>query len=168
MISAGLPALAVMAIWGLAATVAMTGILQLANGLGLSRLSIPFLVGTIFTANRRKASVIGFAFYVVGGWAFALLYFLFFAAIGFFTWWLGALLGLLHGLFLLVAALPLMPYVHPRMVSSYDSPVARAQLEPPGFVGLNYGRGTPASMLIAQTLYGAILGGLPQLGLAIG
>lgn len=164
----GLPAMADMAIWGLAATVAMTGVLQGANGAGFSRLSIPFLVGTIFTANRRKASVIGFAFYVIGGWAFALLYFLFFAAIGLFTWWLGALLGFLHGLFLLAAALPLMPFVHPRMASRYDSPAARAQLEPPGFLGLHYGRGTPATMLAAQCLYGAILGGLPQLGLGVG
>lgn len=166
--SAALPNLLNMGIWGLAATVTMTGVLQAANGLGLSRLSIPFLVGTIFTGNRRKASVIGFAFYMLGGWAFALLYFLFFASIHIFTWWLGAVVGFLHGLFLLVAALPLMPFVHPRMASSYDSPVARPQLEPPGFLGLHYGRGTPASILVAQVLYGATLGGLPQLGLAVG
>lgn len=165
--SAALPNLLNMGIWGLAATAAMTGVLQAANGVGLSRLSIPFLVGTIFTGNRRKASVIGFAFYMIGGWAFALLYFLFFASVDIFTWWLGAALGFLHGLFLLVAALPLMPFVHPRMASGYDSPVARPQLEPPGFMGLHYGRGTPASVLVAQILYGAILGGLPQLGLAI-
>lgn len=165
--SAVLPSILEMAIWGLAGTVTMTGILQGANGLGLSRLSIPFLVGTIFTANRRKAATVGFAFYIVGGWAFALLYFLFFASIGIYSWWLGAALGFLHGLFLLVAAFPLMPFVHPRMASSYDSPVARPQLEPPGFLGLHYGRGTPVSLLAGQTMYGAVLGGLPQLSLGI-
>lgn len=80
----------------------------------------------------------------------------------------GAILGFLHGLFLLVAALPLMPYVHPRMASSYDSPVARPQLEPPGFLGVYYGAGTPAALLGAQVLYGAILGGLPQLAVGTG
>ena len=161
-----LPPLVDVALWGLAATVAMTGILQGANGLGMSRLSIPFLVGTIFTGNRRKATIIGFTFYIFGGWVFALLYFLFFASIGVYSWWLGSILGFLHGLFLLVAALPLMPYVHPRMASTYDVPVARPQLEPPGFFGLHYGTGTPASLLVAQTIYGAMLGGLPQIGLS--
>jgi hypothetical protein len=163
--SSVLPSIPDMAIWGLAGTVTMTGILLAANGLGLSRLSIPFLVGTILTANRRAANVAGFGFYIAGGWAFALLYFLFFSSIGIYSWWIGAALGFLHGVFLLVAALPLMPFVHPRMASSYDAPVARPQLEPPGFLGLHYGRGTPASFLAAQTLYGAVLGGLPQLGL---
>ena len=160
-----LPSLTDMAIWGLAGTVAMTGVLQAANGFGLSRLSIPFVVGTMFTGNRRKATVIGLAFYLVGGWIFALLYFLFFASIGIFTWWLGAVLGFLHGLFLLAAILPVIPFFHPRMASSYDEPVARPQLEPPGFLGRHYGPGTPASMLLAQSLYGAILGVLPQIGL---
>ncbi|MDZ4307715.1 hypothetical protein [Allopontixanthobacter sp.] len=160
-----LPPLLDMAIWGLAGTISMTGILFAANGLGLSRLSIPFLVGGIFTANRQWANLIGFALYLVGGWGFALFYFLFFSSIGIYSWWIGAAVGFLHGLFLLVAALPLMPFVHPRMASSYDAPVARPQLEPPGFLGLHYGGGTPAAVLAAQIIYGTVLGGLPQLGL---
>jgi hypothetical protein len=62
-------------LWGLIATVAMTTILSGSQGLGLSRLSLPFLVGTIFTANRSKATIFGFILYVIGGWLFALLYF---------------------------------------------------------------------------------------------
>lgn len=166
MTMAQLPPLVDMAVWGLAATVTMTGLLHGAAAFGMSRLSIPFLVGTIFTGNRHKATIAGFTFYIVGGWLFALLYFLFFASIGVFTWWLGALLGFLHGLFLLVVAMPLIPYAHPRMASTYDMPVARPQLEPPGLFGLNYGPGTPAAVLVAQTVYGAILGALPQIGLS--
>jgi hypothetical protein len=158
-----IPPLGDMALWGLAATVAMTGILHAANGLGLSRLSIPFVVGAFFTSNRRAATVLGFITYVLGGWAFALLYFLFFASVGFDTWWLGGLLGFLHGLFLLVAGFPLLPFAHPRMASTYDGAAARPQLEPPGFLGLHYGRGTPLTLLLAQSVYGAVLGGLPQL-----
>lgn len=168
MIGSALPSMPDMAIWGLAATVAMTGILQAANGFGMSRLNIPFLVGTIFTGDRRKANLMGLAFYIAGGWIFALLYFWFFASIGMFKWWLGAIVGFLHGLFLLVAVLPLIPFLHPRMASSYDEPVARPQLEPPGFLGLHYGTGTPASFLAAQSTYGAVLGALPQIGFAIG
>ena len=167
MIGSALPSLPNMAIWGLAATVAMTGILQAANGLGLSRLSIPFLAGTVFTADRRTATVIGFLFYVIGGWIFAFLYFVFFASIGVFSWWLGAVLGFLHGLFLLVALLPVLPFLHPRMASSYDAPAARPQLEPPGFLGQHYGSGTPLTVLAAQSVYGAALGALPQIGLGV-
>ena len=39
----------------------------------------------------------------------------------------------------------------------------RRQLEPPGFMGLNYGRGTPLTTLLGQILYGATLGGFLQL-----
>ena len=150
-------------LWGLIATVAMTTILQGAQGLGLSRLSLPFLVGTYFTGDRRRAVVIGYALYTVGGWLFALLYFLLFASLGLHTWWFGALVGVLHGLFLLVCALPLLPYAHPRMATEYDGPTALRQLEPPGFLGLNYGSRTPLTTLLGQAVYGAILGGLAQI-----
>jgi hypothetical protein len=150
-------------LWGLIATVAMTTILQASQGLGLSRLSLPFLVGTFFTRNRNRATVIGFIVYALGGWGFAMLYFLFFAGVGIATWWLGALLGFLHGLFLLAAALPLLPYAHPRMASDHDGPrTAGYILEPPGFFGLNYGRRTPLATLLGQVVYWATLGGLCQ------
>ncbi len=150
-------------LWGLVATVAMTTVLQGSQGLGLSRLSLPFLVGTLFTGDRRKAVVLGFALYTVGGWLFAFFYFLFFASLGLHSWWLGALAGVLHGLFLLACALPLLPYVHPRMASEYDGPTELRQLEPPGFLGLNYGARTPLTTLLGQAVYGATLGGFAQI-----
>jgi hypothetical protein len=149
-------------IWGLVATVAMTTILQGSQGLGWSRLSLPFLVGTFFTRNRNRAYVAGFVVYVIGGWLFALLYFLFFRSIGLASWWLGALLGFLHGVFLLVAALPLLPYAHPQMASEHDGPNRAYILEPPGFMGLNYGGRTPITTLLGQTIYGLILGTFAQ------
>src|SRR3954464_6067638 len=94
------------------------------------------------------------------------LYFLLFASLNLTTWWVG-LAGLLHGLFLLMA-LPLLPYIHPRMASEYDGASATRLLEPPGFMGLNYGRRTPLTTLAGQALYGAVLGGLPQLQAALG
>ena len=147
---------------GLLATVAMTTILQGAQGMGLSRLSLPFLVGTFFTGDRRRAVVLGFALYTIGGWLFASLYFLLFDSVGLHSWWFGALTGVLHGLFLLVCALPLLPYAHPRMASEYDGPTALRQLEPPGLMGLNYGSQTPLTTLLGQAVYGAVLGGFAQ------
>ena len=89
----------------------------------------------------------GYLLYVIGGWLFAFLYFLLFDSIGLHTWWFGALAGLVHGLFLLVCALPLLPFVHPRMASEYHGVTARRQLEPPGFMAMNYGYGTPLTTL---------------------
>jgi hypothetical protein len=150
-------------LWGLIATIAMTTILAASQGLGFSRLSLPFLVGTIFTHRRARAAVLGFILYVLGGWLFAMLYFLVFISIGVATWWLGALLGVLHGIFLLVCALPLLPYAHPRMASGHDGPCRTYMLEPPGFLGLHYGVRTPLTLLVAQAVYGATLGGFCQL-----
>lgn len=155
-------------LWGLVATTAMTTILEASQGFGLSRLSLPFLIGTVFTGDRHHAMVAGFVFYIIGGWIFALLYFLFFASIHRATWWLGAALGVLHGIFLLVCALPLLAHAHPRMASEHDGPRRTFMLEPPGFLGLNYGYRTPLTTLLAQAVYGATLGGLAQLGGAFG
>jgi hypothetical protein len=152
-------------LWSLIATVAMTCILQGSQGLGFSRLSLPFLVGTLFTSNRRKAMVLGFVLYTVGGWIFALLYFALFASVGIHTWWFGALTGALHGLALLLIAPPLAPFLHPRMTSEYHGATSCRQLEPPGFLATNYGYGTPVTTLLAQAIYGATLAGLIQLHL---
>jgi len=167
MTASPLPTTWSMMLWGFMATLVMTIVMQGAQGLGLSRLSLPFLAGTFFTGDRRRAVIIGFAVYVVGGWLFAFLYFLLFSSLGVYTWWLGMSTGLLHGLFLLVGAMPLLPYIHPRMASEYDGVSAIKQLEPPGFMGLNYGYRTPMTTLTGQALYGAVLGGFPQLAAAL-
>jgi hypothetical protein len=150
-------------LWGLIATVAMTSVLEASRGLGFSRMSLPFLVGSLLVGSRRTALIVGFILYTIGGWLFAFLYYVLFASVGIYTWWFGALAGFLHGVFLLVAALPLLPFVHPRMASEYHGATARRQLEPPGFLAMNYGPATPLSTLLGQTLYGATLGGFLQL-----
>jgi hypothetical protein len=150
-------------LWSLIATTAMTSILEGSRGLGFSRMSLPFLVGTFLVGNRRWALILGFTVYTIGGSLFALLYYFLFASVGIFTWWFGALAGFLHGIFLLVTALPLLPFVHPRMASNYHGVTIRRQLEPPGFMAMNYGYGTPLTTLLGQTVYGATLGGFVQL-----
>ena len=46
-------------LWALVATAVMTTVLQGSQGLGLSRLSLPFLFGTVVTADRRRAVLFG-------------------------------------------------------------------------------------------------------------
>lgn len=145
-------------LWGLIATAGMTIILYGSQALGLSRLSMPFLFGTFMTGNRHWATVWGFLLYMLGGWLFAILYFLLFHSLGRAGAWLGLLVGILHGIFLLVVILPLLPHIHPRMATVYDGPTLKQRLQPPGFFGLNYGRRTPLTTLLGQAVYGGLLG----------
>lgn len=150
--------LALIALWGLIATAVMTTILEASQGLGFSRLSLPFLVGTFFTERRSVAHVIGYLAYALGGWLFALIYVGLFVSIGRGNWWLGLLFGLAHGIVLLVTIFPLIPYIHPRMATNYDGPARSHRLEPPGFIGLNYGYRTPLTTMVAIAAYGTVIG----------
>jgi hypothetical protein len=52
----------------------------------------------------------------------------------------------------------LVPGLHPRMASEEQGPSVTRQLEPPGFLALNYGVRTPLTALAAHLVFGAILG----------
>ena len=145
-------------LWGFIATGALSAILFASQRLGYSRLSLPFLIGTMFTGERSAANVAGALFYLLGGWLFAFIYYFIFASLDAASWWFGALVGIVHALVLLVVLLPLLPHMHPRMASEYDGPSYRRRLQPPGFLGLNYGYRTPLATVLAHAAYGAILG----------
>lgn len=150
-------------LWGFVATVVLTAMMQGGQGLGLSRMSIPFIVGTMFSGDRGRAGVYGFAGHVVFGWMFAFLYALAFESWQRAAWWLGAAVGLVHGLAVLVALMPLLPGFHPRMASEQRGPEPTRALEPPGFLALNYGHRTPLVALLAHVVYGVILGAFYRL-----
>ena len=150
-------------LWGLFATGLFTLIMSGSQGLGWSRISLPFMIGSIFSPRRSRAMAIGFGLHLVFGWGFALLYAMVFESWEYVSWWLGGLLGLYHGLFTLVVVMPVLPSVHPRMASKHHGPTPTRQLEPPGFFALNYGRRTPYITLLAHLVYGTILGAFYQL-----
>lgn len=143
------------AVWGLLATIVMTTVLQGAQLLGVTRLSLPFLFGTLATGSRRRAMVWGYLLYTLGGWMIAIVYALILESFR-PTWWIGLVAGFVHGLFLIVAFLPLLALLHPRIATRYQGPSARRRLEPPGPIGLHYGRATPVSTVLAQSAYGLI------------
>lgn len=145
-------------LWGFAATLVLTTILAIAKPLGLTRMDLPFLLGTLFTANRNKAPWYGFLAHLTIGWIFAIIYGLAFESAGIKTWWFGLAVGLIHGAFVLSAGLQLVAVFHPRMAHPYQGPTPTKQLEPPGFFALNYGRGTPVITMLAHIVYGIILG----------
>lgn len=145
-------------LWGCVATAAMTTLMEGAQQFRLSRMSLPFLFGTIFSDNRREALVYGFVAYATGGLLFSFLYAAMFESIGRADWWIGAIIGLAHTAFLLVVFLPLLARLHPRMANEYDGPSAIRRIEPPGPLGLHYGRPTPLVTLVGQSVFGLILG----------
>jgi hypothetical protein len=150
---------------GFIGTLALTTILRAASELRLTRLDLPFLLGTMVTADRLRAKALGYLFHFCFGFFFALGYFALFVALDRAGWLLGGAVGMVHGLFTGSALVNvLLPAVHPRMGSSLSSIGSRALLEPPGFMMLNYGRGSPLVNLAGHVVYGALVGGLAALG----
>jgi hypothetical protein len=155
-----------MSVWGALAggfvgTLVLTTALRAANELGLTRVDLPFLLGTVVTGDRTRAKALGYLLHLVAGEVFALVYWANFLAIDTSGWLLGALFGLLHGVVAATALVNvLLPVVHPRMGSALSAADSSPLLEPPGFLMRNYGRATPAATLLAHTAYGAIVGGL--------
>jgi len=145
-------------LWGFIATLALTTLLSGSQGLGLTRMSFPYLIGSIFTPDHDRARVYGFFVHFLNGWFFSLIYVLVFQSLGEASWWVGALLGVGQALFMLVVVMALMPGVHPRMASEAHGPTASRMLEPPGFLALNYGFSTPLSMVLSHVVFGIILG----------
>ena len=145
-------------LWGFVATLIMTTVEAGSQELGLTRVDFPYLIGTIFTADRDRAKVYGFVAHVLNGWIISLIYVFAFESLRRANWWLGGLIGVIHALFVLMVVLWMMPGLHPRMASEQHGPTATRQLEPPGVFGINYGIRTPLSILLSHILFGIILG----------
>ena len=153
-----------MSVWGalvggFLGTVVLTTTLRAASELKLTRMDIPFLLGTAFSDDRRRAKVIGYALHFSAGLVFALIYWVAFRVLGESSWWLGGVFGLAHVAFAgSVLVNVLLPAVHPRMGTRATSARSTPLLEPPGFMLINYGRQTPVVMVVAHLAYGMIVG----------
>jgi hypothetical protein len=149
---------------GFLGTLVLTTALRAANELGLTRVDLPFLLGTALTPDRGRAKAWGYLLHLGAGELFALVYYAIFTAIDSSGWLLGALFGLLHGVVSTTALVNvLLPVVHPRMGSTLTAADSSPLLEPPGLLMRNYGRGTPVVALLAHVAYGAIVGGFASL-----
>ena len=144
-------------LWGFVATAVLSSIMRGSQAIGLTRMDIPFMLGVMFTSDRDRAKLFGFLFHMINGWGFSFLYAFAFEELYQANWWLGAVAGFVHGIFVLVVALPILPGLHPRMSSEFAGPVPLKPLEPPGFLALNYGRRTPLATMLSHILYGTII-----------
>lgn len=145
-------------LWGFAGTTILTTILRACQAFGLTRMDLPLILGLMVTRDRDRAKTYGFFMHLMNGWIFSLIYAAFFETLGRATWWIGAAIGLVHALFVLVVGLPVIPGLHPRMATDARGPEPTRELEPPGFMAVNYGRRTPLVTILAHLVFGAILG----------
>jgi hypothetical protein len=149
-------------VWGFAGTIVLTTLLAASQSAGMTRMNLPFLLGTIFTPDRDRAKPIGVLVHLINGWLFSLIYVAAFHAVESSGVVFGMAIGAIHALFVLAVGMPLLPAFHPRMATEQQGPTAVRQLEPPGFLALHYGVQTPISVFLAHVVFGAILGGFYQ------
>jgi len=144
---------------GLVGTIVLTSGLRLSQELGWTRMDLPLLLGSMFSADRGRASVIGYALHFFNGLVFSLGYAGIFYAVDHAGWGIGLALGAVHGLFAgggLVTVL--LPAMHPRMGNPWTDAEETPYLEAPGFMLHNYGRATTIVTFAVHLAYGAIVG----------
>lgn len=146
------------AVFGFIATASLTAVMIGAQMAGFTRLDLPLMLGTVVTEDPDRARVAGFLFHLGIGQVFALGYAASFALLGRATWWIGGLLGLVHVAVALTVLVPWFAGVNPNMATARAGRSSTASLEPPGPLGLNYGRRTPAVAIVAHIAYGIALG----------
>ena len=76
-------------LWGFLATVVLTTVSAGAQGLGLTRMNFPYVLGSIFTPNRDRAKLYGFCVHLAAGLVFSLIYVWIFQSLGTAGWWRG-------------------------------------------------------------------------------
>jgi hypothetical protein len=60
--------------WGFVATLVLTMMLSISQGLRMTRISPPFMLGTIVTGDLDRARTFGFGMHLLSGWLFSLGY----------------------------------------------------------------------------------------------
>ncbi len=148
---------------GFAATVLMTALMYMAPLMGMPKMDIATMLGTMFLASPAPAFWLGMIIHLMMGTVLfpAIYHFLFQSVSG-----SGSGRGLLFGLLLWATAnlmvMPMMGAIHPM--------VKNGMMLTPGFLMLNLGVMAPIGSLIGHLLYGLVLGKLagaktPQLQL---
>ena len=144
--------------WGFVASIALVSTESIAQGMGLTRLNLPYILGSAFTPDRDRARALGILIHILIGWFSSLVYLLAMVFLGGPTWNRGAIIGLAHAFVICVIGWQELPGVHPRMASETHGPTSTRMLEPPGFLGLNYGASTPVTVFVTHAIFGTILG----------
>ena len=99
---------------GLIGTAVMTVVMVMAPKMGMPKMDVMGVLGSMFSADAGTARWMGFVAHFVMGIVFALIYAaLWNANVGEATWSWGLIFGLVHGIVAIVA-MPMMLGMHPR------------------------------------------------------
>jgi uncharacterized membrane protein YagU involved in acid resistance len=99
---------------GLLGTLVMTILMYLGPTMGMPKMDIIGMLGTMFTTNEGSARIIGTIVHFMMGAIFALIYaFLWNLGIGSSAWYWGLIFGTVHALIAIVM-MPVMLRMHPR------------------------------------------------------
>lgn len=148
----------------LVGTSVMTVLMETAQARRLTRMSLPYILGTMITERRPLIRVCGSLFHLLNGLVFGSVYAVVFERLKRSGPLTGAAIGALHGATALVCIIPVVQEVHPRMSEEDEGPDPTPMLQAPGFLALNYGIQTPAGAMAAHLVYGAIVGAMYRPG----
>lgn len=146
--------------------VAMTAMMQMSKAMGMTKMpGMDLVQGAMVTDDPQKAKVIGkFTHLIVMGTVvFGLTYAALFTAFDSTTWWVGALIGGVHGVVSGVF-MTMMGNTHPRMESAaaftgeaVEVRGGQLRIAEPGFFAKNWGGATPMGIVVGHVIYGLVV-----------
>lgn len=111
---------------GLAGTAVMTMMMYIAPRMGMPKMDMPRMLGTMFISRESTATALGMAIHFMMGAIFAIIYALVWnLGLGSATWWWGLIFGAVHGIIAIVM-IPIMLRMHPRPPEMASGPLMMA------------------------------------------
>lgn len=134
---------------GLVATLAMTAVMSMAPAMGLPRMEIPKMLGSMFVRGEGTANGLGLMLHLMMGVIFAVIYAIGFTALNAApTWYIGVLFGSMHWLVAMLA-MGMMGSIHPR--------IREGVMADTGVFMLKLGAMAPAGALMGHWVYGILV-----------
>lgn len=160
-------------IGGFIGTLVMTAMMMASKKAGMSDMPpMPLVMGSMMSGDRKKAMAIGGVIHliVMGTIVFGIAYGLLFTAFDNDAWWVGALIGAVHGIVVGAVFMPMMPSMHPRMSENLVGAGARGasqtvatdanadvEVAAPGMMGSSWGGMTPVGLVMGHVVYGIVV-----------
>ncbi len=111
---------------GLVGTVVMTMLMVVAPAMGMPKMDIVGMLGSMFTTNKGTATVVGWVVHLMLGAVFAIIYaFAWSQGIGSPNWLWGLIFGAVHAVVAIVM-MPTMMRMHPRPPKTAAGPMTMA------------------------------------------
>lgn len=134
---------------GVVATLAMTAVMSMAPAMGLPRMEIPKMLGSMFVRDGGAANGLGLMLHLMMGVVFAIIYAIGFTALNAApTWYTGVLFASAHWLVAMLV-MGMMGSVHPRIREGVMSDI--------GVFMLKLGTMAPVGALMGHWIYGVVV-----------